>query len=400
MSEQSFRRLQDRIAAEGPVLGFDNGDLGIFDPALVSRVEAENYRDAPVPGRLKGPAHPGGAATWNEVREALTRVAARQNSPEHLLALQSRMRNYLHANGDRVQNLTLLVEKTASHALVPLVIAGLGNRHSHLILRDQATKLTNLVTPASVRFGWRKHLADAAYQIMAGRAVRAHLNARRKGRLPRQEDSAQAILDIGDRLTPGQAAYALMSVLTAVSGAPGSVAACLLLELCRHPDWRGRVSAELASLDDAALCAAPARAAPVTFRFVREVLRLWSFPMMSHRRALKPIEVGGLTLEADRHYHLSSYLTHHDPRYWPDPEAFDPDRWKNGGGSGEAGTYVPFGWAKRACVGASLGFSQLMLFARLVTREFEPRVEDLGSARMRLEGAPLPDGFVGRLVPR
>jgi cytochrome P450 len=396
MSEESFPALQARIGKDEPVIRFADGDLGIFDPVLVSRVEADNFRDAPVPGGVAR----AGSATWAEVREPLIRVASRQNAPAHLIPLQARMREFLRAEGGEVQNLTLLIEKAVSHALVPLVVDGLDERHRRLIIRDQATKLTNLVTPSSVRFTRRKHIADAWHQIMAGHAVRAHLRARRSGRIPPQEDSAQAVLDLGDRLTPGQAAYVVMTLLTAVSGAPGSVAACLLFELCRRPEWRERLSEELGCVSDAALCASPARAAPLTFRFAREVLRLWSFPMMSHRRARSRIEVGGHALDEDRHYHLSSYLTHRNPRYWPDADAFDPDRWAGGSPTSEPGAYVPFGWGRRNCVGASLGFSQLMLFARLAVAEFDVQVEDIGAARMRLEGAALPDNFVGRVVPR
>jgi cytochrome P450 len=397
--EQGFETLRARIATEGRCLRFENGDYGIFDPALVTRIEADNYRGVGVPGQLKSGNENATGTTWAEVRDALIRTGTAHNSPDHLLPLQARMRTYLAAHGGRDQNLTLLIEKTVSHALVSMVIAGVEGRALRWILIDQATKLTNLVTPLTVKFGPARKAADALRQVRAGFAVRRHLAARRSGRIPPQVDSAQAILDFGDRLTPAQAAYAVMTVLTAVSGAPGSVAACLAFELSRRPDWRAKVTEELSGIDDATLCASPARNAPLTNRVVREVLRLWSFPMMSHRRALRPLACGPVELAVGEHYHLSSFITHRDPQYWTDPEAFDPDRWRAGAAPAETGASVPFGWAKRSCVGAALGFTQLMLFARLITQEFRVEPDDPAKAWMRLEGAALPADFEGRIVP-
>ena len=397
--EEGFQTLRARIATEGRCLRFDNGDWGLFDRAVVSQVETENFRNVAMPGGLGGKRKGLPGAAWADVREALIRTAAAQNRPDHLLPLQGRMRAYLACQGDRRQDLTLLIEKCVSHALVPLVIDGLGPAHARWVLSDQSAKLTNLVTPLSMRFSPVRKAADLMRQVRAGHAVRRHLRARRRGLAPPREDSAQAILEFGDRLSPVQAAYAVMTVLTAASGAPGSVAACLAFELCQRPEWHAKVAGELAAVDDQALAESPARSAPITYRFVREVLRLWSFPMMSHRRALKPLACGDVALAEGRHYHLSSYITHRDPLHWNDPDAFDPDRWGAGAPPPQPGTFVPFGWGKRSCVAAAPGFSQLMLFARLVTQEFrlEPDVPD--KARMRLEGAALPTGFTGRIVP-
>jgi pentalenene oxygenase len=36
------------------------------------------------------------------------------------------------------------------------------------------------------------------------------------------------------------------------------------------------------------------------------------------------------------HRLISPYLLHHDARYFPDPETFDPDRWTPGARTGAA----------------------------------------------------------------
>ena len=49
---------------------------------------------------------------------------------------------------------------------------------------------------------------------------------------------------------------------------------------------------------------------------------------------------------------IPSYAIHHDPRYYPDPDAFDPDRFQEENvKSRPSYTYLPFGEGPRLCIG-------------------------------------------------
>jgi cytochrome P450 len=52
----------------------------------------------------------------------------------------------------------------------------------------------------------------------------------------------------------------------------------------------------------------------------------------------------------------SPYLTHHDPRLWPDPETFRPERFERGR---PAWGFIPFAAGARTCLGAPM--ARLML---------------------------------------
>ena len=63
-------------------------------------------------------------------------------------------------------------------------------------------------------------------------------------------------------------------------------------------------------------------------------------------------------------------------------------------------SYVPFGWAPTACIGAGLGTAQLMLFCHLLVTRYRIQLSEPGAVRMRLAAMPMPLDFRGTLTPR
>ncbi len=185
-------------------------------------------------------------------------------------------------------------------------------------------------------------------------------------------------------------------MLTAVSTAPGLAGACLLYELARRPLWRERLQAEFSALEPGQVYGAGAPRLPDTVRFIKETLRLWAFPLVTHRIAYRDIDIDGLSIKRGQGYDLSAYVMHHYEEYWDDPETFDPDRWACAGRR-TSGTYAPFGFGPRSCVGASIGYSQLILFCELVSSAFELELEPGTKAEMSLDGFAIPTGLIGTL---
>jgi cytochrome P450 len=178
------------------------------------------------------------------------------------------------------------------------------------------------------------------------------------------------------------------------------VAACILYELLRHPEWRERIGEELGGLGADALHAASGRDTPVTSRFIKEAMRLWAFPLITHRIAYRDLEVAGTRIGNRCPYDLSPYVMHHSERYWRHPERFDPDRWLAAAELPPPATFVPFGFGPRSCVGASVGQAQLVLFCQLAACEFEFRTDPGLRPRMSLEGFAMPAEFAGTVRQR
>lgn len=70
------------------------------------------------------------------------------------------------------------------------------------------------------------------------------------------------------------------------------------------------------------------------------------------RVCTKPYRVPGTDVDVDvgTAVLIPVYAIHHDPRYYPEPDAFDPERFSKDGAR-PAGTYLPFGDGPRICIG-------------------------------------------------
>jgi cytochrome P450 len=131
--------------------------------------------------------------------------------------------------------------------------------------------------------------------------------------------------------------------------------------LQRHP----AVEARLAGHVDSVLGRRVATAADVRdLDYVRavfsEAMRLYPPAWITARRATDAVEIGGWRLRPGDIAIVSPYVSHRDPRYFPDPERFDPDRWL-----GEPGlprfAYYPFGGGRRLCIGEPFAWTEGIL---------------------------------------
>jgi cytochrome P450 len=87
-----------------------------------------------------------------------------------------------------------------------------------------------------------------------------------------------------------------------------------------------------------------------------EVLRLYPAGWVGSRVAARDITVTGLDIPAGTMTLYSPYLTHRDPRLWPDPDDFRPERFAAGR---PAWGFLPFSAGRRTCLGAHLARAML-----------------------------------------
>ena len=141
--------------------------------------------------------------------------------------------------------------------------------------------------------------------------------------------------------------------------------------LSEHPDIEQRLHREL----DCVL----ARRLPTAEDFPRlqytemvitEAIRLYPPAWILGRRALKDYKLGPYIVPAGAIVIMSPYVMHHDPRYFPDPFRFDPDRWTSEArASRPQFSYFPFGGGPRRCIGEGFALMEsIMVLATLAQK--------------------------------
>jgi cytochrome P450 len=101
-----------------------------------------------------------------------------------------------------------------------------------------------------------------------------------------------------------------------------------------------------------------------------ESLRLYPPAWAMGRYALNDFALGDYFLPARTTVLISQFITHRDPRYFPDPLRFDPDRFTAEGKARRAKfTYFPFGAGARQCIGESFAWMEgVLILATLAQR--------------------------------
>jgi cytochrome P450 len=89
-----------------------------------------------------------------------------------------------------------------------------------------------------------------------------------------------------------------------------------------------------------------------TEQVIREAMRLYPPAYTISRHSIEPVEIGGYQIGAHKDISMSQYAMHRDPRWYPNPGAFRPERWTpEFRASLPKYAYFPFGGGPRLCIG-------------------------------------------------
>ena len=379
------------------MLPLNGGAIGIFDPALALAVDNSNTAGLTLRpafwDRLRQPGiRP---LPWKEVRRALLDQSRRLAVPAQLEALHGEMREHILAQENARVDLARLAARAAVHPLVSRIVGGLDRREFDRLAAVQDSRLERQLEAAMHPESSGRRLSYQWLELRSSRLTARVLRRRRRRGASAEEDYTGALLGLGDRLGPSRANYLVQSLLIAASSAPAALAACLVHSLATRPDWRAAIRDELAPLPAGAIYQeGTRRSLAVTGAFIKEALRLWTFPLISGRVATRQHDVGGYSIKEGDAYALSAYVMHRCPHHWENPETFDPQRWSAPRRPEDRAAFVPFGIGGRTCVAATLGEAQLFLLCALFAEEFEVSHDD-GDAPIDIQGLAYPRTFTG-----
>lgn len=158
---------------------------------------------------------------------------------------------------------------------------------------------------------------------------------------------------------------ALMFMLAGYTTTADVMIAALHL-LGSHPELQEQVAASA--------CAPAGDDGDLVHATLREAMRLYPPSYALGRRATADTELGGHPVPAGTLVLVVPWATHRDPRFWPDPERFDPFRFV-GEHDRPPFAYMPFGGGARACIGRHVAMLESTTMIRALLQRY--RLESL-----------------------
>jgi cytochrome P450 len=117
-----------------------------------------------------------------------------------------------------------------------------------------------------------------------------------------------------------------------------------------------------------------------------ESMRLYPPAWAIGRKATAPFQLGGYEIPKGAILILSPYVTQRDPRFFPDPERFDPERWTPENADARPKfSYYPFGGGARLCIGERFAWMEGTLVLAAIAQQWRLRL----APRHRVEPLPL-----------
>jgi len=106
-----------------------------------------------------------------------------------------------------------------------------------------------------------------------------------------------------------------------------------------------------------------------------EGMRLYPPAWAIGRKAIGAYRVGGYDAAPGSIFLMSPYVMHRDPRYFPEPDRFDPDRWLPEAASQRPKfSYFPFGGGSRLCIGERFAWMEGVLLLAILGRRWNPQL--------------------------
>ena len=170
-----------------------------------------------------------------------------------------------------------------------------------------------------------------------------------------------------------------------------------------HPAALERLEAEVDAIDCAAVAQPGAAIEPTTSgprsltyaaseqlvwtqAVLKEAMRLYPPGWLLTRRSVEEDVLGGYLVPPGTDVMLSPYLIQRHPTYWPEPEAYRPERFlPEAEAAREKWVYIPFAAGPRHCVGENFALYEMTVHVARMARRY--RLEYLDEGPIPIEAA-------------
>lgn len=141
--------------------------------------------------------------------------------------------------------------------------------------------------------------------------------------------------------------------------------------LSEHPAIDARLEKEIYSVIDNKLNVSfdDIQKLGYTTKVLTESMRLYPPAWALGRQAINDCKIGKYIIPSGSIILMSQYVMHRNPLYFPDPDAFFPDRWTDEFKKNlPRFSYFPFGGGIRSCVGEPFAWMETILIIAIINR--------------------------------
>ncbi|GAB7045916.1 cytochrome P450 [Catenuloplanes indicus] len=321
-------------------------------------------------------------ALWRKQRQVIQpafqsrRIAAQATVvADEAAGLVERLRRTGGAPVDVMEQMTALTLGVLGRTLLDADLGAFGSiGDDFAAVQDQAMfELESLGTvpawvplPRQLRFRRaRRSLSGIVDRLVA---ARADGTADRDDVLSRLITSARAETD--PRVGRQRLRDELVTLLLAGHETTASTLSWTLHLIDDHPTVRDRLRDEARTvLGDRAPVFEDLHRLTYTAAVLNEVMRLYPPVWILPRMSLAPDVIGGYPVPAGADVLICPFTLHRHPRFWAEPDRFDPDRFTRDAGDRPRYAYIPFGAGPRFCVGNHLGMMEATFVIAMLARE-------------------------------
>ncbi len=148
--------------------------------------------------------------------------------------------------------------------------------------------------------------------------------------------------------------------------------------LGHHPEVQDRVFDEVTQvLGDRPPALEDIRALSYTTMAIKEAMRLYPAAYAMGRMATRDDTFEGYAIPAGSPAVVSPWATHRHPRFWDEPERFDPSRFTpERERARHRYAYFPFGGGPRACIGQYFSMLEAVIVTAMLVRAFRLKTQE------------------------
>lgn len=269
-------------------------------------------------------------------------------------------------------DLLRLIMRIAMQTMFGLDPAGDGERLEKLIARllELASAPTTLLVRVDLPGTPYREMLAVAREI---EDILAGLIQRKRAAEAGQVDVLSALVtardENGNGLTDDELVGEAYNVLCHSTSAASMTWTLFLLD--RHPQVMATLQEELrTTLGDAPPTVEQLKKLEYLDLVIKESLRLFPPASFLMRYTSEACQLGGYELPEGAMVFASAYVTHRLPELFPNPQRFDPERWRTA--TPTVHEYTPFGAGPHNCLGRHMAQLEMKLVLSMVLQRFRP----------------------------